>query len=343
MTVLKNLAFGLFVIVAILIGIGFALPDSVHIERSVSVNARPATAYAVLNSFKLFNRWSPWAQLDPNAAYAYIGPDSGVGSRQTWSSDNPNVGAGSQEIIESVPYSSIKISLVFGGFDTDNIATYTITPEGEGSRITWGYDSHFRGSLLYRYFGLVTDRMLGPEYERGLAQLKPLLESLPPVDFSTLKVEQVDVQPIDIAYTSGSSAYDSAQIGQALGEAYTTRIGPFLKQHGLTQTAAPLAIYDACEPGAETCSFRAGIPVDRNDVPPEEGSAVQLGQTYGGKALRVIHTGSYNDLGTSYTALLSYVAAHALERNGPHWEHYISDPSSTAEAERITHLYLPIQ
>ena len=76
----------------------------------------------------------------------------------------------------------------------------TLTPVDGGTRIDWSYDSAFKGSLLYRYFGLMLDRMVGPDHEHGLARLKTLVESLPQEDFSALKAEQIDAKPIIIAY-----------------------------------------------------------------------------------------------------------------------------------------------
>lgn len=180
MRVLRGLLIGLVVLIAALIGVGMILPDHAHVERSIVIDAPPAEVFAALNGFASFNQWSPWAELDPDAQFTREGPETGVGARQGWRSEDQSVGSGSQEIVESTPNSLIRMKLVFEGFDSDNLATYTLIPEGQGTRVIWSYDSNFKGHLMNRYFGLMLDGMLGPDYERGLSKLKAMLENPPP-------------------------------------------------------------------------------------------------------------------------------------------------------------------
>jgi uncharacterized protein YndB with AHSA1/START domain len=179
MRLLKALIISAIVLIAGALVIGFLLPDRAHIERSVVIEAPPETVFGVLNGFARFNEWSPWAELDPNTQYTRGGPETGVGARQAWRSEDPSVGAGSQEIIESTPHSLIRMKLVFEGFDSDNVASYVLAAEGEKTKLTWSYDSEFKGNLMSRYFGLLLDGMIGPDYERGLTKLKALLEAPP--------------------------------------------------------------------------------------------------------------------------------------------------------------------
>lgn len=343
MTLLKNLAFGLFMLVALLIVGGFALPDRVHVEREILINARPVTLFTVLDSHVLFTRWSPWAGMDPNTQYHYSGPRRGVGAKLAWSSNSPEVGAGSQEIVESVPYRLVRMQLEFAGFDTENGASFSLTPEGEGTRVVWGYDTSFKGSLLLRYFGLLMERMVGPDYERGLAQLKSLAESLPPADFSGLSAEVIEVQRTGIAFTRVESGRGSQEIAQTLERAYREQLRPFLQAHGLKQTAAPLAIYDACAEGAGQCPYRAAIPVNDAGIEVPAGSAVALAQTYGGRAVHVTHIGPYSKLGATFAALEAFMAASGYEPVDAYWEQYVSDPTQVPDAELRTEIYQPIR
>ncbi|HSW14605.1 MAG TPA: SRPBCC family protein [Solimonas sp.] len=173
---LRNLLIGMAVLVAAAVITGLFLPDTAHVERSTVIKASPATVFRLLNSFEHFNEWSPWATLDPKTQYSRKGPAEGVGASQAWFSENQAVGSGRQEIIESVPNERVRLKVEFTGFDSDNVSTFTLVPEGEGTRLTWGYDSSFKGNLMGRYFGLMLDRMLGKDYENGLLDLKLLAE-----------------------------------------------------------------------------------------------------------------------------------------------------------------------
>ncbi len=155
---------------------GLLLPDQARMERSIEISTTPEKVFLLLNGFRDFNQWSPWYDLDPDAEYTYEGPQSGVGARISWQSDLPEVGAGTQEIIRSIPYRRIDIQLDFGP-DGMAIARYDIESTGGITRVTWSLETEFGGQIVGRYFGLIFDSLVGPDYERGLANLKQLMES----------------------------------------------------------------------------------------------------------------------------------------------------------------------
>ena len=165
----------LFVLIIAVVAVGVLLPSRVHIERSITVAAPPDKVFTVLNSYKNFNRWSPWYGKDPDAEYRLQGPEVGVGAKFIWSSEVPEVGSGSQEIIATEPGRSITIHLDFGGQGTAT-SVFVIAPVVDGSHVTWQLDSAFGYDLIGRYLGLFFDRMIGPDYETGLANLKRFLE-----------------------------------------------------------------------------------------------------------------------------------------------------------------------
>jgi len=171
----RVLAFVAVLIVG-LVGIGFLLSEEVHVERQAAIDAPPAVVFAILNNFKDFDQWSPWADRDPAMKVERSGPESGVGAKYVWSG-NREVGSGSQEITASTPDSEIRIKLIFGDWDTPSEAVYRIAPDGSGSVVTWALDSHLGSNPVNRYFGLFMDKQVGPDYVLGLSRLKTLAEA----------------------------------------------------------------------------------------------------------------------------------------------------------------------
>lgn len=340
MKVLKWLVIVTGVLIALVVGAGFVLPDNAHVERAIVVNAKPATVYAVLNGFRQFNKWSPWAKLDPNAKYTVEGPMTGVGAKQSWTSEDPNVGSGSQEIIAVSPNQSVTMKLTFSDFDSDNTALYVLTPEGEGTRIVWGFDMGCRGNIMCRYFGLMMDGMLGPDYESGLLNLQALVETLPKADFSDLQVEVVDAKPVAIAYAYGESPAEQA--GPKLGELYG-KVMKVVTAAGGKQVDAPMAITHEFNEETKFWKFDAAIPVDKADLAAPADGEVKVGQTYGGLAIKAVHKGPYAAMEPTYGKLMAYKAAMGFEDNGNSWEHYVTDPGSTPEDDLITNIYWPVK
>ncbi|MDP9141388.1 MAG: SRPBCC family protein, partial [Pseudomonadota bacterium] len=278
MKVLKWLVIGVVVLVVGLIGVGFVLPDTARIERSVVVNAKPATVFTVLNGFRQFNKWSPWAKYDPNAKITIEGPEFGVGAKQSWAGDEGSVGSGSQEIIASVPNERIDMKLIFAGFDSDNVASYTLTPSGVGTEITWGYETNAKGDILGRYFNLMLDSMLGKDYDDGLASLKTLVESLPQIDLSGFKMEVLTVQSQPMVYMSGTASAPEA--GALLGAAYA-QLTAHLTANQLASSQPPIAITHEYNEETQLWKFDAALIVDGAAPVAAPDSGIQVGNTYG--------------------------------------------------------------
>ena len=169
---------GIIVALAVLLVIGsMLLPSEQHVERSVVIKADPAKVFLLVNDFREFNKWSPWATYDPEGTrYEFSGPPAGVGSKMSWSSEHPNVGSGAQEIVDSQPNAMVKSKLTFEGFDTPSYATFTLEPADGGTRLTWSFDANL-DTMIGRYMGLMMDKWVGEDYERGLARLKELAET----------------------------------------------------------------------------------------------------------------------------------------------------------------------
>ncbi|MEW5975602.1 MAG: GyrI-like domain-containing protein [Acidobacteriota bacterium] len=340
MAILKRVALVLAVLAILLALIALFLPATVHVERKTQIEAPAATVFTVLNGFRNFNKWSPWYALDPQTRYTHSGPDSGVGAKLSWASDSQSVGSGSQEIIESRKWDWVKTKLDFGAQGAAT-AFFTLVPRNGLTEVTWGFDTDLGLNPVSRYFGLFFDRMIGPDYEKGLAALKTFVEQLPKADFSGLAVEQVEVVPHSIAYLSASSIKEPKEIAMAIGKAFA-EIEKVLQAHKLSHVAPPMTITTRWDDSGY--GFDAAIPVDR--IPRNPGTAhgsVGFRTTYSGKALRAIHKGPYQNLTASYDQLFAFAAASGIESNGRSWNQYISDPAKTPEAELVTHIYLPVK
>jgi len=338
MSVFKVLLLGLVGLLALLCGVGFLLPQQVHVERDTLIAAPPATVFTIVNSYKRFNEWSPWAEIDPGASTTISGAPRGVGARMAWKGDPKKVGEGSQEITASVPYSAIQVDLDFGEHGLAKSA-WSFTPEAEGTRVVWSVDCDMGMNPVTRYFGLFMDGMIGKDYERGLTKLKTLAESLPKHDFAGLEISEVETKPIRIVYVTASAPKDDAAIGQAMGAAYG-EVMTALKRWKRQPAGPPICINK--EWGDAGIVFEAGIPIDGEAVPAAD-SPVRVKETYAGKALKAVHRGSYSKMEATYEGLFAYAAANGLERSGPPWDEYVTDVRSTPEHELITNIYLPVK
>jgi uncharacterized protein YndB with AHSA1/START domain len=174
MRLLGRLVAGLVAIVIVLAAAAYLLPREVTVTREIVIAAPPEKIFPHLNSLQRAAEWSPWAGLDPTMQATWAGPEQGVGNRMEWSGSD--IGAGSQEIIASVPNRRVETALDFGGM---GIATawQVLRPEDAGTRVTWGLLVDMGNTPHGRYMGLMMDRWVGADYDAGLARLKALVEA----------------------------------------------------------------------------------------------------------------------------------------------------------------------
>lgn len=172
----RILTFALAIIV-ILIGISYFLPKIARVERSVVVTAEPHKVFPFVNDLTLFREWSPWTGIDPQTQYVFSDPSQGVGATMHWTSNHQQVGNGSMEITEVIEDEAVQVTLDFGEMGTAK-SYFFVEAVDSGSEVTWGFETDLSADPVSRYVGLMYDKFfIGPSYEKGLANLKTMIES----------------------------------------------------------------------------------------------------------------------------------------------------------------------
>lgn len=153
--------------------------DTYTVQRSTTIQASPQRIYELIVDFRQWTRWSPWEDLDPQLERRYSGADSGVGATYAWSG-NRKAGEGRMEIVDATAPTSVRIALAFQRpFKSRSTTDFLIQPEGDGSLVTWSMTGP--KTWLMKLMGIFTsmDKMVGPDFEKGLARLKAVLTSTP--------------------------------------------------------------------------------------------------------------------------------------------------------------------
>lgn len=167
----------LIVVVALVALLVYAAlrPAQFRFERSVLVNASPERAFALVSDLKAFNLWNPWLKKDPATVGTYGATTSGVGGHYSWQSKL--IGTGSMTVAEVEPLRVVYKLDFLKPFEAHNLAEFTVAPEGNGTRVTWSMSGHnnFTSKLMQIFISM--DKMVGPDFETGLADLKTLAEA----------------------------------------------------------------------------------------------------------------------------------------------------------------------
>jgi hypothetical protein len=150
--------------------------DTFTVERSGEVGAPPERVHAVLADFHEWPKWSPWEDVDPDMERTFSGAESGVGAVYAWKG-NRKAGEGRMEITGSDSPSAVDIHLSFiKPFKAENDVRFDVEPAGEGSRVRWSMTGP--RTFMVKVMGIFKsmDKMVGPDFEKGLRQLDEYLK-----------------------------------------------------------------------------------------------------------------------------------------------------------------------
>ena len=176
---LIKIVIALAVIVVVLLVVVATRPSELRVERTAVMAAPAPVVFDQVNDFHKWDAWSPYVKRDPSMKKSFEGAPAGVGAIYTWSG-NHEVGEGRTTIIESRPSELIRIKLEFvRPFAGTSTAAFTFRPDGERTAVTWSLEG--RNSFPAKAMGLVMnmDRMIGGDFEQGLAQMKAIVEAAP--------------------------------------------------------------------------------------------------------------------------------------------------------------------
>jgi Polyketide cyclase / dehydrase and lipid transport len=147
-----------------------------EVTRSTTIQAPRERVHGLIDDFHEWRKWSPWEEVDPELERDYSGAESGAGARYAWEG-NRKAGKGSMEILSSTA-ERVDVGLVFERpFKADNRVAFELRPEGgEATHVTWRMSGTNKGvaAIFTKIVGM--DRLLGKDFEKGLARMKAAAE-----------------------------------------------------------------------------------------------------------------------------------------------------------------------
>jgi hypothetical protein len=161
-----KLSFAFALLMMALVSIGYALGGSWSGEASWTVRAPAQVVYAMVESPRRWQEWTPF----PEVAFAYQGPDGGKGSSRSW--NDPSIGTGSFTVTEATPSTSVSylVELEDGPSTT---GTFRFESIPEGTKVTWREEGDLGRNPLMGWAALSLRRKHDGELEnrlRGLAE-----------------------------------------------------------------------------------------------------------------------------------------------------------------------------
>jgi len=336
MKVFKIILWALLIFILAVFLTGFFLPRTVSVSRSVMIKGSVDDIFEQVNTLKNWEKWSPWHHLDTTMTILYSGPGKGIGASYSWKSGNKNVGTGKISIINSFPYDSVILDMDF--MENGKSVGKFIFSKADISHVavTWTMTSDLGKNPVIRYFGLLMDRFVGPDFEKGLQNIRHVVESHPETT-KPFKITETDI-PARIMLTirdTCSGKNIRPKMGFIYGEIFN-----IIKQKHLQVTGFPVAIFHTISPAL--FDIEAGVAV--NKIVSIEKNNVQFTEMPQQHAVMAQYFGPYEGTAQAYAEIEKYITANKLSVTAPVIEEYISDPKTLPDtAKWQTNIYLPVK
>lgn len=174
MKVLKVTGAVIVILVVVFIIAGLLLPTTYSVQRSIVIDATPAEIHEYVGDLDNWGEWEPWTESDPSIAVTLGDKTTGIGAHQSWTGDS---GDGALEFTMSSPDTGIEYDLVFDGqFECQSAMLYEPVKNG-GTEVTWIMSGDTEKPFIGGYLALMMDTMAGDMFEKGLSNLKQVVES----------------------------------------------------------------------------------------------------------------------------------------------------------------------
>ncbi len=147
-----------------------------RIEKSIDIYRSTEEVFEYLRYTRNQDYFSVWNMKDPGMKKEFKGTDGTVGFIYRWDSTNKNVGSGEQEIIGIDEGKSIAYALRFTRpMQNTGQVKFQVSGKEKTTSVTWVFDSPAKFPMSL--FSPIFKKMLGKDLEKGLNNLKRILEA----------------------------------------------------------------------------------------------------------------------------------------------------------------------
>jgi effector-binding domain-containing protein len=329
MKALKVIGIILLILVAAVVVLGLVAPKDYRVERSIQINAPKELVFNHVKYWKNWQEWSPWAEMDSSMKVSVVGLDGQPGSVYKWA--GPKVGEGEMSNTGIKANEQIEYHLRFlKPWESESEGYLKVADAGQGSTASWGFygENPFPWNALMVFMSM--DKMVGKDFDRGLALLKDLSEK----DFA--KVLEYEIKEVDFPAQTYAAVQKEISFNQMTNFFMENmpKVWTAVTNTGGKPLGAPCGIYYSWDEQNMKTDVAAAIPVKK---PVADLKAIKLPAA---KAYVIDYYGPYEASMYAHYAFDYYFREHGLKMAMPVVEQYVTDPGSEPDSAKwLTRIY----
>ena len=331
--ILKVLAILLVVLILGFILAGLLGPKHVSMKRTVEIKAPKAQIYKILTDYTNFPKWSPWQKFDSAMKQETYGPQGQVGAGYNYASTK--VGEGEMKTVSLKENERIDIQLTFlKPFESHPMAAFVLEDGTDGAtKVTWSFEQNDVPFASRPFLLLMSmDKMVGGDYERGLANLKDLCEG-EDEDGGILqtKLTVKEAEWLGQTYIAMRREVDMNDISATFQECMP-RAGQYVADNKMEMAAAPAGLYFTWDTVRHRTDMATAIAVKAVKGSSKEYEVINIPRS---KAVMIDYYGSYEKMAEAHSVLKKYIQDKGLQQKPPVIEEYVTDPGTEKDPNKV--------
>lgn len=325
---------GIFLALAVIILIGGLLgPRSFHTERSIVIHAPRHAVFTHISDYRHWPEWSPWYELDTACRYEYFGTQGEADAGYRWQG-NKKAGQGEMLTIEIAQDMRLVSRIHFiRPFESVAHATFSLdSVAGGDTRVTWAFANDIPFLMRPMMAFMNMEKMIGSDFEKGLAKLKKVCEASPATSY---EISEVQLRGATyIAYRTETST-DSVS---TLFPRWMPKVYNYVKAHKLEMAGPPAGLYYTWDPERKKTDMAIAIPVKKADQASGDYQVLTLPAS---KAVKLNYYGAYDSqMAAAHAQIAHYIEQKQLTKQAPVIESYATDPGMEKDpAKVLTEIY----
>ena len=277
--------------------------------------------------------------MDSTMQITYEGQDGTVGAAYSWVGQIS--GAGRISCASMTPEKDFHFNLDFSKpFESHPKGAFLFADAPEGTEVTWVMEG--KNGFVEKVFSwfMNMDKMVGKDFENGLASIKSITESQVSNALSS-KMEVKEINMSEATYIIKREMVLMDSIGSFFMKEMPA-IDAYVQGNGMKMKGYPSGFYYKWDMSKMQTDMAVAMPVEsaQNVKAPYKTEKVEAG-----KALVVDYYGPYENSQSAYDLLNAYCASNKLEARFAFIEEYVGDPMLAKEdmSDLLTRIYLPIK
>ena len=333
MKTLKKIFLAVIIIIALLVIVAFFLPMTYHVERSTIIKGDKAVIYDLTSNLGKWDIWAPWTKkADSTAVFELVGPDGQVGTLRKW--DGKVIGNGQMTLTQLIPGELVAYDLSFQQGKYNSKGKLIIEAMGDSTKVSWTDEGNLGYNPISRYMGLFMGKMMAPEFDKGLAKLKKVVEERK--DWPKIMEKQMPEQTVLLIRDSAGPKTYAQVLGKGYGE-----IMQFIKANKLQFKGHPFAKYLRWDSVTMFSVMDMGIPVEKADIGK---GRIRVEKIPAQNVVIATYFGPYEKTVPAYRALDQYCKEGGKVTIGGPWEIYVTDPMTEKDPMKVeTDIVFPVK